>query len=100
LYKSGRSNNLLKVKTFIDEECEIVGVEKAKGTEADAALLVVRDIRGNIFSVRPAASFEERRNWLSDSQLVIGRKATIVYQELSPYNIPRFPIVKAIRDYE
>ena len=100
LYKSGRSNNLLKVKTFIDEECEIVAVEKAKGTEADAALLVVRDIRGNVFAVRPAASFEERRQWLTDPGLVINKKATIVYQELSIYNVPRFPVVKAIRDYE
>lgn len=100
LYKSGRSNNLLKVKTFIDEECLIVGVEKAKGTEADAALLVVRDIRGNVFSVRPAASFEERRRWLLEPELVIDKKATIVYQELSAYNVPRFPVVKAIRDYE
>jgi len=100
LYKSGRSNNLLKVKTFIDEECEIIGVEKAKGTEADAALLVVRDIRGNVFSVRPAATFEERRNWLSNPGLVLNKKATIVYQELSVYNVPRFPVVKAIRDYE
>ena len=100
LYKSGRSNNLLKVKTFIDEECEVVAVEKAKGTEADAALLVVRDIRGNVFSVRPAASFEERRQWLSNPELVVNKKATIVYQELSIYNVPRFPVVKAIRDYE
>ena len=100
LYKSGRSNNLLKVKTFIDEECEIVNVERAKGTEADAALLVVRDIRGNVFSVRPAASFEERRQWLSNPELVINKRATIVYQELSIYNVPRFPVVKAIRDYE
>jgi DNA ligase-1 len=100
LYKSGRSNNLLKVKTFIDEECIIIRVEDAKGTEAGAALLVVRDIRNNELTLRPSATFDNRREWLINPNLVINKRATIVYQELSAYNVPRFPVLKAIRDYE
>jgi hypothetical protein len=100
LYKSGRSNNLLKVKTFIDEECIIIRVEDAKGTEAGAALLVVRDIRNNELTLRPSATFDNRREWLINPNLVINKRATIVYQELSVYNVPRFPVLKAIRDYE
>jgi len=99
-YTHGRSNNILKYKTFIDEETEVIGVENAKGTEEGKAILKVRDERGNEFSIRMRASFEERIKWLKDPSLVIGKNVTIRYQELSTYNVPRFPVGVAIRDYE
>jgi len=99
-YCNGRSNNILKYKTFIDEETEVIGVENAKGTEEGKAILKVKDERGNEFSIRMRASFEERVKWLKEPSLVIGKNVTIRYQELSTYNVPRFPVGVAIRDYE
>lgn len=99
-YKFGRGSNLLKYKEFQDEEGEIVDVEEAKGTEEGAAILIIRDARGNELPVRFRAPIEERRRWFENPDLVLGKKATIRYQELTPDGIPRFPVGVAIRDYE
>ena len=99
-YKFGRGSNLLKYKEFHDEEGEIVGVQEAKGTEEGAAILIVRDARGNELPVRFRAPIEERRRWFENPDLVLGKRATIRYQELTPDGIPRFPVGVAIRDYE
>lgn len=100
IYKFGRSSNMLKYKEFIDEEAEVIGVEEARGTEVGTALLRVRDIRGNEIVIRFRAPLVERRKWLQDPNSVIGKQATIRYQELSPDGVPRFPVGVAIRDYE
>jgi ATP-dependent DNA ligase len=99
-YKFGRGSNLLKYKEFTDEEAEVIDVEEAKGTEEGAAILVVRDIRDNELSVRFRGSMEQRRMWLQYPDEVIGKKATIRYQETTPDGKPRFPVGIAIRDYE
>lgn len=100
LYKHGRSNNVLKLKDFIEEEADIIGVVSGEGTERGLAVLTIRDIRGNIFNIRPAETFEERAKWFQNPSLIIGKKITIKYFELSEYGIPRFPTGKTIRDYE
>ena len=100
LYKSGRGNNLLKYKDIEDEEGTVVGVESAQGTEEGAALLVIRDPRGNDIRMRPAYPVEERRLWMQNPSLVMGKKVTYEFQELSEYGIPRNPVMKAFRDYE
>lgn len=100
LYKAGRGNNLLKYKDVMDEEGTVVGIQEASGTEAGAALLEVLDPRGNKIVMRPAFSFEERAEWFKKPAIVMGKVVTYEFQELSEYGVPRFPVVKAIRDYE
>ena len=99
-YKSGRSSNLLKYKHFLDEEVVILAVEEGTGREKGVALLKVRDVRGNEFTVRPRGSFDLRKSWFQNPQLVVGKAYTIRYQELSVYGVPRFPVGVALRDYE
>lgn len=100
LYKSGYSINILKFKLFIDEEAKIIDVKNCQGTEEGAARLIVEDIRGNIIPIRMRGSFEIRREWYKNKSLVVGKKLTIRYQELSSYGVPRFPVGIEIRDYE
>ena len=99
-YKPGRNNNLLKVKKFIDEEGVVIDIVPGEGRESNLANLVIKDIRGNTFSVRPRGNFEEREKWLINKDKYIGKKYTIRYFELSEYGVPRFPVGVAFRDYE
>lgn len=100
LYRPGRRTNILKYKTMMDEEATIEKVISGKGREAGKALLGVRDIRGNFFFVRPSYPFKEREKWFENPSLVLDKKITIVFQELSEDGVPRFPVGKCIRDYE
>lgn len=100
LYKSGKGNHILKYKEFFDEEAIIVSVSEAEGTEKGAAIFNVQDKRGNIFPIRMRGSFEKRKYWFQNQNLVIGKEVTIRYQELSIHGVPRFPVGIAIRDYE
>ena len=100
LYLSGRKNNILKLKDIEEEEGDILGVEEGKGREKGLALIKVKDPRGNEFSVRPSATFEQRKVWFDDPSLIVGKKMTYQYQNLSEFGVPRFPVGKDIRDYE
>lgn len=100
LYLSGRKNNILKLKDMEEEEGEIIGIEEGKGREKGIALIRVRDPRDNEFTVRPAATFEQRKIWFDDPSLIIGKKMTYQFQNLSEFGVPRFPVGKDIRDYE
>ena len=100
LYKGGKNNNILKWKYFHDEEGIITGVTDAEGTEKGAAMLIVRDPRGNSFPLRMKGSFDQRRYWLQHPDEILGKEVTYRYQELSEYGVPRFPVGIDIRDYE
>jgi DNA ligase-1 len=100
LYRDKRSDNLLKFKMFTDEEGEVVDIVEGTGTEEGLAMIVVRDSRGNIFSVRPRGTFDMRREWYLNRDQLIGKRYTFRYFELTEYNVPRFPIGIAFRDYE
>jgi DNA ligase-1 len=97
-YRPRRCNNLLKVKSFIDEEGIVIGVVEATGTESGLADLVIQDRRGNIFNVRPSGSFEQRRIWLSHPETVIGKLYTFRYFQRTSSGAPRFPVGVGIRD--
>lgn len=99
-YRAGRCSNFYKYKKTVDEEATVQGVQDCAGNEKGCASLVVIDPRGNILNVRPRGSFETRRKWLLYPNLIVGKKVTIRFQELSPDGIPRFPVVVEVRDYE
>jgi ATP-dependent DNA ligase len=100
LYLSGRKNNILKLKDIEEEEGIVLGVEEGKGREKGLALIRVKDPRGNEFSVRPSATFEQRKIWFDEPESIVGKKITYQFQNLSEFGVPRFPVGKDIRDYE
>lgn len=106
-YVFGRSNDLLKYKFFIDEEFEIVGFEEGAGNMAGLATAVVCvNKNGTEFRAGTCGTEEFRRKLLIEGIFIIGKMATIKYQELTPIDengvggVPRFGKMVSIRDYE
>lgn len=100
VYRSKRTNALMKYKLFDDEEAVIIGFDKGTGTEEGAIIFIIKDIRGNEFTIRPRGTIEERRKLYEKGETLKGKKLTIRYQELTEKGVPRFPVAIAIRDYE
>jgi O6-methylguanine-DNA--protein-cysteine methyltransferase len=91
----------MKSKDFMDKEVTVVNVVESEGKEAELAKFIVRDEFDNTFPVRPAGTFEQRRVWMQNPNLVIGKRYTIKYFSIYPdTNKPRFPTGVAFRDYE
>lgn len=102
LYKCNfRSVDLQKYKTFVDDEYLIIDVKEATGNDKGTAIFVCKDKSNDTtFAVRPRGSREVRTEYLKNSKKYINKQLTVRYQNLSEYNIPRFPVGIAIRDYE
>lgn len=98
-YKAGRSTRLFKMKVFHDEEATVIGVESAKGKEAGAALLIIRDGYGVETTIR-FGTMEERAQWMKTPSLVIGKIITFKHVGRSADNHPIQPTGKCFRDYE
>lgn len=93
-----RSNDLMKYKEFFEREYPIVDYREAVGRDVGTVIWECETPEGRRFSVRPRGTQEARREWFSNAQNIIGKKLTIIYQELSEMGVPRFPVGKAIRD--
>jgi len=95
-----RSYDLQKYKEFIEEEYEICGFREAEGRDKGTVIWLCRlpDESGSVFSVRPRGTLDMRRYWFLKGDDYIGKQLTVIYQELSEYGVPRFPVGKCIRD--
>ena len=100
-YEHKRTKSLLKNKSFIDEEYTIIDIEEGNGNKAGmVGSFVFKNANGKIFNASPKFNWEICQQMLNDKESLIGKEATIKYFNLTPDNIPRFPYVIAIRDYE
>lgn len=95
-----RSHDLQKYKEFFEEEYEICGYREAEGRDSGTVIwmCVLPDDSGTVFYVRPRGTLEMRRKWFEDGPNYVGKKLTVIYQELSEHGVPRFPVGKSIRD--
>jgi DNA ligase-1 len=96
-YTAGKSNALLKYKTFQDAEFRVVDVIEATGKDRGTAVFVCATAAGVTFHVRPAGDFEERSIQFEERESTIGRMYTVRFQELTNRGIPRFPTGVAFR---
>jgi DNA ligase-1 len=86
-YVVGRSNTLLKVKTFQDAEARVLGHAPGTGKhKGRVGALVVELPDGTRFNVGTGLSDAER-----EAPPAIGAVITFRYQELSDDGVPRFP---------
>lgn len=86
-YESGRSNTLLKVKSFKDAEAIVIGYEKGKGKHKGRVGALNCQLKdGKEFSIGTGLSDREREN-----PPKIGQSVTFRYFELTENGIPRFP---------
>lgn len=99
-YLHNRCNNILKYKSHLDEEGEIIDVLDCKGREEGNAKLLVKDPRGNDFYLKVDSNFDYRKKLLKDKKRLIGKKITYKFSNLSEAGVPLHCHGIAIRDYE
>lgn len=101
-YVSGRCSELVKYKRFTDSEYKIVDIQEGVGNAAGmAAIVVCQNDAGTIFSAGTGKGWdnEAKTDLFVNKDKYIGKKATIVYQELTPEEkVPRFGKLKCIRE--
>jgi DNA ligase 1 len=95
-----RSSDLLKLKDFVDEECEIIGFAQGKGRNAGSIKFVCKYSNDEEFEVNPCGTMVSRREMWNNREKLIGKMLTVEFQELTERGVPRFPVGKCIRDYE
>ena len=101
-YKPGptRSNDLIKMKSMIDEEFLIIGFKEGVGQEAGTVIWICQTESGAEFAVRPTGTRGMRREWYNEGNAYLGKFLTVRFQEWSKDGIPRFPVGVVVRDYE
>jgi DNA ligase-1 len=93
-YVAGRSSTLLKVKSFLDEEAEVVGHQAGTGRhKGRLGALLVRMASGAEFAIGTGFSDKER-----ETPPGVGTVVTFRYQELSEGGVPRFPSYVGVRE--
>tara|TARA_Y100000592_G_scaffold3243_1_gene4675 strand:- start:13364 stop:14668 length:1305 start_codon:yes stop_codon:yes gene_type:complete len=110
LYKGKRSNDILKVKMFHDDEYIVEGanfgpfryVSEGKEVEEDMLTAVTIKHKGNVVSVGSGFTIEQRKSFYKLPLEIIGKTITVQYFEESQnqngeYSL-RFPVIKAIYD--
>jgi len=105
---SFRSNNLIKVKEFEDEEFELIGctIDPNKTVANSFVFILKNNIDDQIFSARPSGTAKQKETWYQNRDW-IGKKATVRFQERSTGGLPIQGHVRdtdsdclIIRDYE
>lgn len=107
-YEGKRTKNLLKVKTFHDEEYVVTGVESnmirhiVDGVDVEEEMLsrIMIEHKGNVVGVGSGFTMEQRRDFHRDPSLIVGKTVTIQYFEESQnqdgeFSL-RFPVIKHI----
>ena len=96
-YENKRSKSLLKFKKFFDEEFEIIDIIEGSGNRSGmAGSLRVKSKQGIIFNSGIRGGEEYYKQLLNNKQKLIGKLATIRYQEKTEEDIPRFPVAVQI----
>jgi DNA ligase-1 len=93
-YENKRSKNLLKHKSFVDEEYTILDICEGEGNRTGTAgYMVFETAEGKPFKSNVKGTWEETAEMLDNKKELIGKQATIKYFNLTPDGIPRFPFV-------
>jgi DNA ligase-1 len=102
-YEEGhRSDNLLKVKIFEDAEFKILGVEEGRGRlQGHVGAFVLMTPGGVEFRAKLDGAQALLKKYFENPKLWRGKQATVKFQGVTNKNsVPRFPVMKAVRDYE
>jgi len=97
-YKFGyRSKHLLKVKSFLDEEFEIVGHTVGIGKFSECVIYRCKTKEGKPFTVVPKGTFEERKQWLKEAPGVVGQWLKVEFAEWTKEGKPFHGVGVCIR---
>lgn len=100
-YEQKRSYTIFKYKDFEDAEFIIIGFMCEKNMPDKLGSVILELENGDQFNARPAMTEEEREELWENQDYYIGKMATIKFQGVDEKTgIPRFPVLKAIREEE
>jgi len=92
-YIDKRTNKALKVKSFKDAECKVIGYNQGKNKYKNMLGSIICKMDNNItFKIGSGFSDEERKNPPS-----IGSIITFKYKSFTKYGKPRFPVFMRVR---
>jgi len=93
-YYTGRNNNALKVKSYIDEECKVIAHNEGKGKYLSRLGSISCEMKnGKIIKIGSGFSDEQRKNPPKINDII-----TFKYYGLTHKGNPRFPIF--LREYK
>jgi DNA ligase-1 len=102
LYKTKRTDDLLKVKVFHTVDLEVTGYGEGEGKYKDMLGYLVVDYKGNPLRVGSGLSDEERTILFRYADELVGRIVEVSYFEESQNEDGklslRFPVFKGFRD--
>jgi len=92
-YIAKRTAKALKVKSFLDDECEVIRIIEGKGKYRGLMGSLQCKLRnGTLFKIGSGFTDEERKNPPIKNDII-----TFKYKELTKYKKPRFPIFLRVR---
>lgn len=103
VYEPGfRTNSLIKIKEFEEEEFEIIGckVDEGKGIGKSFVWELRNDINTEHFYARPRGTEAMKEHWFNHQLASRGKMVTVRFQERTKDGIPHQGHVTTIRDYE
>jgi DNA ligase-1 len=97
-YEYKRSTSLLKIKTMLDDEFEIVGVVEGNGKlRGKAGSFILQTWDGQEFKAKLKGELDALEEYFVNFPEYKGKMLTVQYQNLTPDGIPRFPVGIRIR---
>lgn len=92
-----RSYDLLKVKTFQDEEFKVVSVKSGVGKMEGCAIFMCETDDKKQFECVMSTTMEERKEYFNTKEKWVGKELTVRFFDYTEDGIPRFPVGKVFR---
>lgn len=100
LYENKRSKFLLKRKEFVDEEFEIISLNEGKGNYSGMIKSVTLTDGTVTFDSGIKGAQDFLKDLMDKAAGFVGKQATVRFQNKTPDNIPRFPVVYVLHEEE
>ncbi len=101
VYEQKRSKNILKYKLFQDCEAEIIDIIEGTGNRSGMfGNAILKLSNGKVFDSSARGNQDFYRRLLKEKAELIGKQATVRFQNYTPDGKPRFGVIHSIRDYE
>lgn len=98
-YRGKKSNRMLKLKTFLSQDCLVTGIYEGTGRLA-GKLGGIHVIQENGMRCDVGSGFDdnEREAIWKDPSIILNRLVEIKFQEMTPDGVFRFPVFTRFRD--
>ena len=101
-YIRRRSTQIMKFKPKKSDSYKIVGCKEEISIEGNPknslGAFICRDDMGTVFNVGSGFTAEQRKRFWEQREELVGKKAVIKYQHLTPGNhVPRFPVFVEVK---